>query len=107
MNACRWASGSGGFLCGVQQDKTKEIEMAYKWYEATSRRFRAEYAPYDTRSEFDEGMQAFEFGIWVCPYEGPEHPKYQALAWEKGLECAVRLRYWFKFSRKLPVFGDA
>ncbi len=81
--------------------------MAYKWYEATARRFRAEYAPYNTRSEFDEGMQAFEFGIWVCPYEGPDHPGFKALAWEKGLECAVRLRYWFKFSRKLPVFADA
>ena len=80
--------------------------MAYRWSVATTIRFRAEYRPYDTREEFDEGMQAFEAGIWVCPYDGSD-PGYKLLAWEKGLECAVRLRYWFVYSRKLPVFGSS
>ncbi len=83
--------------------------------EATTARFRAEYAPYDTRSEFDEGMKAYEAALaeptratdlCTCPYDGPGHAGYKVLAWEQGLECAVRLRFWFKYNRKLPVFGS-
>jgi hypothetical protein len=89
------------------KDKQRRDQMGYNWSAATTRRFRTEYAPYNTRPEFEEGMQAFEAGIWVCPYDGPEHAGYKALAWEQGLECATRLRYWFKFDRVLPRFGSA
>lgn len=79
--------------------------MAYKWIEGTTSRFRAEYAPYDARREFDEGMKAYEAGDFDCPYDGTVDAGYKVLAWELGLECAVRLRFWFRYDRKLPVFG--
>lgn len=75
------------------------------WRDQIVTEYRAEYAPYDMRSEFDEGMEAFEQGIFACPYDGPGQPGYKAQAWERGLECSARLRFFFKWHRPLKVFG--
>ncbi len=47
---------------------------------------RAEYAPYDTFPEFDEGFAAFADRNWSNPYPS----SVAAQAWDRGLDAASR-----------------
>lgn len=52
-----------------------------------------EYAPYDTLVEFAEGYAAYGFTS-VNPYDGSQHKGYKAQAFDRGLECAMRVQRW-------------
>jgi hypothetical protein len=52
-----------------------------------------EYAPYDTLPEFALGYAAYGTSA-MCPFDGPQFKGYQAQAWDRGLECAMRVQRW-------------
>jgi hypothetical protein len=49
-----------------------------------------EYAPYDTLAEFAEGYAAYGTSLQrFNKYDG-----YKAQAFDRGLECAMRVKRW-------------
>jgi hypothetical protein len=55
-------------------------------YGKTIQEFRAEYAPYDKMTAFDEGMRDYGHGNVSDNYNGVD-----AQAYDRGLECAMRI----------------
>jgi hypothetical protein len=89
---------------GYQAHKFDEMLSYRAWQLAMTGKYRAEYAPYDVRPEFDEGMVAYQHGVYWCPYDTASEPGYKAKAWDQGFECQLRLQLALR-GRPVPVFG--
>jgi hypothetical protein len=53
--------------------------------------FPDDYAPYHRYPSFDDGARAYERQNFTNPYIGDS---FNAQAWERGLEYAMRLEQW-------------